>query len=84
MDPVDKPDRPRWFAEGRGRCFVGYSERLYYMPVGAHKGIRARALPLGRENAVNLLFVDLLGVNPLARGERRRLALKFVNLCTSA
>ena len=60
MDLVDKPDRPRWFAEGRGRCFVGYSDALYQMPVEGHRGIRARVLPLGRENGVNLLFVDLL------------------------
>jgi thiamine pyridinylase len=78
------PDRPRWFAEGLGRVMVGYSERLYFMPKGSHRKVRARAMPMAQTNAVNLLFVDLLAVNPLVRGERRKLALKFINLCTSA
>jgi hypothetical protein len=68
---VDKPDRPRWFAEDRCRYFVGFFERLYYMPVEAHRGIRAQAIPLDPQNGVNLLFVDPFGADPLARSERR-------------
>lgn len=83
-DPTQAPDRPKWFAEGKGRCYVGYSERLYFMPKETHDGMRVRALPLGKGNAVNLYFVDLLSVNSLARGERRKAAVKLLNLCTSA
>jgi thiamine pyridinylase len=83
-DSYTNPDRPKWFADGRGRCYAGYTERLFFMPKESHKQIRVRALPLGKDNSVNLFFVDLLSINPLTRGERRRLALKFVNLCTSA
>jgi thiamine pyridinylase len=79
-----QPDRPRWFADGLGRVMVGYSERLYFMPKEAHRKVRARAMPMAQTNAVNLFFVDLLAVNPLVRGERRKLALQFINLCTSA
>ena len=66
-----------------GRVLVGYSERLYFMPKEAQGNVRARAMPLAKSNAVNLHFVDLLAVNPLVRGKRRKLALKFINLCTS-
>jgi thiamine pyridinylase len=78
------PDRPKWFAQGLGRVFVGYSERLYFMPKESHAKLRVRELPLAQTNAVNLFFVDLLAVNPLVRGERRKLAMKFINLCASS
>ena len=80
----DVPDRPKWFAQGFGRVLVGYSERLYFMPKESHAKIHARELPLAKTNAVNLFFVDLLAVNPLVRGERRKLAMTFINLCTSS
>jgi len=82
-DP-DAPDRPKWFAQGLGRVLIGYSEHLYFMPKESHAKIRVRELPLAKTNAVNLFFVDLLAVNPLVRGERRKLAIKFINLCTSS
>ena len=78
-DP-NMPDRPKWFAQGLGRGLVGYSERLYFMPKESHAKIRTRGLPLAKTNPVSLFFVDLLAVNPLVRGERRKQAIKFINL----
>jgi thiamine pyridinylase len=30
--PMPPPKRPAWFGAGKGRAFVGYSERLYFIP----------------------------------------------------
>ncbi len=77
------PQRPAWFGDGRGRAFVGYSERLYFIPKSAHDKLRVRALPMDDENKVNLFFVDMLAINSSLRGDRRRLALELINVCTA-
>jgi thiamine pyridinylase len=85
VEPFGKPPRrPSWFGEGRGRAYVGYSERLHFIPKSVHKNLRVRALPMDDENKVNLFFVDMLAVNSLVRGERRRLGVDLINLCTAS
>jgi thiamine pyridinylase len=51
--------RAEWFGQGLGRVFVGYSERLAYMPTSAHVNIRARTLPMAERNKINLEFMNL-------------------------
>lgn len=75
--------RARWFAEGRGRAFIGWTERLSAMPADRHKDVAVRALPLAADKSINLMFVDVLSINPLLSRERRRLAIEFANLCAS-
>ena len=85
--------RSRWFAEGRGRALIGWTERLAHMPVEYHKNVSVRTLPLESHalstdktktpTQVNLFFVDTLCINPMLRGERRKLAMEFVTLATS-
>jgi thiamine pyridinylase len=77
------PKRPAWFGSGKGRAFVGYSERLYFIPKDAHSELRVRDLPMADQNRVNNLFVDMLGVNANLRGDRRKLAVELANLCAS-
>lgn len=77
------PKRPAWFGAGKGRAFVGYSERLYFISKEVHANLRVRDLPMADQNRVNSLFVDMLGVNTNVRGERRSLAVELANLCTA-
>ncbi len=76
--------RARWFARGLGRAFIGWTERLSKMPVGALDQVSIRPLPLASGNTVNLLFVDLLSINSTLVGDRRRLAIEFANMAASA
>ena len=72
-----------WFADGHGRAFVGWTERLTKLPAGMHKDLAVRPLPLAKSNAVNLVYVDMLAVNPNLEGRRRSLAIEFANLAAS-
>lgn len=81
--PMPLPKRPAWFGAGKGRAFVGYSERLHFIPKDTHANLRVRDLPMADENRVNNLFVDMLGVNSNLRGERRKLAIELANLCAA-
>jgi thiamine pyridinylase len=78
------PKRPTWFGEGKGRAFAGYTERLYFIPQEAHGKLKVRDLPMGERNKVNHLYVDMLGLNSSLRGERRKLAIELINVCTEA
>jgi thiamine pyridinylase len=75
--------RGPWFAEGYGRAFVGWSERLATIPAKAHKDICVKALPLAEANSVNLFFIDALAINSLLEGRKLELALEFINLAAS-
>jgi thiamine pyridinylase len=77
------PDRAAWFSQGFGRVYAGYSERLYFMDPASHANVRVRSLPLAKKT-VNLFFVDMLCINTTVRGKRRDLAMKLIDLCTSA
>ena len=77
------PKRPGWFGSGKGRAFVGYSERLYHTPLQSHDKLAVRDLPMADQNLVNILFVDMLGVNANLRGDRRKLAVELANLCAT-
>jgi uncharacterized caspase-like protein len=78
-----RPKRPAWFACGKGRALVGYSERLYFIPNDVHAQLQVRDLPMADQNKVNNLFGDMLGVNARLRGQRRKLAIELANLCAS-
>jgi thiamine pyridinylase len=75
--------RARWFADGSGRAFVGFTESLYHIPKSVHEDVRIRSLPLAQDNSVNLFFVDILSISAAISGRRRELALEFANLCAS-
>lgn len=83
-EPYDAPPRrPAWFGSGKGRAFVGYSERLYHIPKDGHDKLAVRDLPMADQNQVNDLFIDVLGVNANLRGNRRKLAVELANLCAA-
>lgn len=75
--------RAPWFSEGKGRVFVGWTERLAFMDKQCHPNIRVRSLPLADTNKFNLFFVDMLGINSRASQKKRELALQFINMATS-
>ncbi len=75
--------RSKWFAAGKGRAMVGWTERLSSIPVEQHAKLRYRTFPLAESNAVNLLYVDVLSLSPKLDGDRRKLALEFANFAAS-
>lgn len=75
--------RAQWFGLGYGRALVSYSERLSAIPVERHQEIAIRSLPLSSKNAVNYFFVDIIAINPLLHGDRRKLAIELANLVAS-
>lgn len=75
--------RSRWFGDGLGRAFIGFTENLYQVPKAAHENIRIRSLPLAQDNAANLFFVDVLSISATISGKRRHLALELANVCAS-
>ena len=75
--------RSRWFGEGFGRAYIGWTERLSAIPVEQHQDIAIRSLPLGDSDKVNMLYVDMLAISPTLPKERRKLAIEFANLASS-
>jgi thiamine pyridinylase len=75
--------RPEWFCKGLGRAFVGWTERLSAIPVEKHEDIAFRPFPPAESNAVNLLFVDILSINPKLHADRKKVAVEFANFAAS-
>ncbi|OWK34908.1 thiamine pyridinylase [Fimbriiglobus ruber] len=75
--------RSEWFAQGKGRAMVGWTERLSAIPVEQHAKLKYRPFPLAESNAVNLLYVDMLSVSPKLDEGRKKLALEFANFAAS-
>ena len=76
--------RARWFADGHGQAFVGWTERLSMIPEPQHAKIELRGLPLAGSDKENLIFVDTLCINPTLSGKKRELAIEFANLAASS
>ena len=79
----DPDKRCEWFSDAKGRAFVAWTERLSAIPVAKHEGLAFRPFPLAENNAINLLYVDVLSLNPNLTGSRRILALEFANFVAS-
>ena len=73
--------RGNWFAGGRGRAFIGYSEAMAAMGE-AEEEILFRPFSLHGENDISLFFVDLAGINAAISPEKVNLAYDLVNIIT--
>lgn len=78
--------RSKWFGQGYGRCFVGYTEDLCYLPGAATTDVKFRLLPVADSYlpTTEEFYVDLASVNTKVRKDKIPLALELLNMMTSA
>ena len=74
--------RARWFAEGRGRAYIGYSEAMNAMGDNADEVIvRLFSYDAGRN--IPLFYADAVGIRSDIGGEKKELAFELANLLIS-
>ncbi len=86
--------RVRWFAEGSGRCYYDFCERVWYLPAAGSQSwaqeLSVRLLPPDVSDHHSDVtgarwFVTMCSVRPGLEPRRRALAVKLANLyCGSA
>ena len=78
----DEYVRARWFAEGRGRAYIGYSEAMNAMGDYADEVIvRLFSYDAGRN--IPLFYADAVGIRSDIGGEKKELAFELANLLIS-
>ena len=78
----DEYVRARWFAEGRGRAYIGYSEAMNAMGDNADEVIvRLFSYDAGRN--IPLFYADAVGIRSDIGGEKKELAFELANLLIS-
>ncbi len=75
-------ERARWFAEGKGRAYIGYSETMAMMGDGVNE-IDFRLFSYSDRGGVPLFSVDLAGVNAKISDDKKELAYELVDMITS-
>lgn len=76
--------RGTWFARGRGRAMIGYTETMSAMDEKALKTVSFKPMPFSDGTGVSLFYSDIIGINSAVTDpEKRRLALKLANLMAS-
>ena len=74
--------RARWFAEGKGRAYIGYAEAMEAMGDYADE-VTVRPLSYGTENNIALYYADLIGISATIQEEKKGLAFDLANLLMS-
>ncbi|MBO5534554.1 MAG: thiamine pyridinylase [Clostridia bacterium] len=81
-DDNDTFVRARWFAEGRGRAYIGYAEAMNAMGQYADDVvIRRFSYAAGRD--IPLFYTDVVGIRSDIGGEKKELAFELANLLIS-
>ena len=81
-DDNDTFVRARWFAEGRGRAYIGYAEAMNAMGQYADDFvIRRFSYAAGRD--IPLFYTDVVGIRSDIGGEKKELAFELANLLIS-
>ena len=74
--------RARWFAEGKGRAYIGYSEAMNAMGEYADDVI-LRRFSYGPGHDIPLFYTDLVGILSDISVEKKELAFELANLLVS-
>lgn len=74
--------RGKWFAAGKGRAYIGYSEEMSVMG-DAVNDMDFRLFSYSDKGGVPLFYVDLAGVNAKISDDKKELAYELVDLITS-
>lgn len=73
--------RSKWFSEGKGRAYIGFSEEMSEMGEYVN-AIDFRTFSYSEKAGVPLFSVDLAGVNAKISDEKKELAYELVDLIT--
>lgn len=74
--------RARWFAEGKGRAYIGYSEAMNAMGEYADDVI-LRRFSYGTGHDIPLFYTDVVGIRSDISVEKKELAFELANLLVS-
>ena len=74
--------RARWFADGKGRAYIGYSEAMNAMGDYADDVI-LRRLSYGTRHDIPLFYSDVVGISSAVSEEKKAAAFELANLLTS-
>ena len=81
-DNNDTYIRARWFAEGKGRAYIGYSEAMAAMGDYADN-VTIRRFSYGTKKDIPLFYTDMVGINSKISEEKKELAFELANILTS-
>lgn len=73
--------RARWFSEGKGRAFIGFSEAMSVMGDYVNE-IDFRAFSYSDSEDIPLLFADAIGVNSKIDESKKELAFDLAEIIT--
>ena len=78
-------DRPEWFDNGLGRCYIGYTENMFQMPKNLNQ-VSMKLIPSYKESDVDLFFMDAAVINAKVAQSKKKtqLAIEMVNLIASS
>ena len=81
-DDNDTYIRARWFAEGKGRAYIGYSEAMAAMGDYADD-VKIRRFSYGTKKDIPLFYTDMVGINSKISEDKKELAFELANLLIS-
>lgn len=81
-DENDDYIRAKWFGEGSGRAYIGYSESMANM--GDISKVKIKTMSLADREDIPLFYVDMVAANSSLTDnpEKKDLALELINLMT--
>ena len=74
--------RGAWFAQGRGRALIGFSEALWAMGEAAD-AVTFHRISLSEGEDIPMLYADIASVNARIDEKKKPLALELLNIITS-
>lgn len=74
--------RARWFADGKGRAYIGYAEAMAAMGDEA-ESVVVRPFSYGSEENIPLFYTDMVGINAMITEDKKELAFELANLLVS-
>lgn len=75
--------RAEWFARGRGRAYIGYSEAMSVMGDALNDiDFRRFSFTDGEGEEIPIFFADMTGINAQIRAEKQPYAIELLNVIT--
>lgn len=74
--------RARWFAEGKGRAYIGYSEAMAVMGDAVNR-VTVRLISYGAGENIALFYTDVVGISPGLDEDKKELAFELANILIS-
>ncbi|RDU22245.1 thiamine pyridinylase [Anaerosacchariphilus polymeriproducens] len=82
-DNSDAYIRAKWFEEGHGKAYLGYTEAMSKME-GFADQVNFKTLSLSENSNIPLFYGDVVGINKaVSEKEKQETAIKLVNVMTS-